>query len=108
MQQIASISSNGAPITYDNGGFAVGGAAVGIEEVMAYEKSGVIVWMNEETRSWAHALASSIAVSQPATARRATGGSAEPKKPFYKKSWVWAMAAVLILGALAGNSGGPS
>lgn len=108
MQQLATVSSSGAAVTYDNGVFAVGGEAVGIEKVMEYDRLGVLKWANEETKTWLYQTAQTApAIPQPAAAAAPMGGAEKPKKPWYKKWWVWAIAVVILFVAIgsAGNKG---
>ena len=108
MQQLATVTTNGSAVTYDNGAFAVGGESATIEKVMEYDKLGILTWANDETKSWAYQLASAGPASpQSAVVAHATGTSAKTKKPWYKKWWVWAIA-VLFIGAAASGAGGGS
>ena len=108
MQQIATVTSNGAAVTYDNGVFAVGADRVGIEKVMEYDSLGILTWANEETKAWAYQTAAASAVPQAAAAVAPTGTPEKPKKAWYKKWWVWAIAVVVVLAAASGSGGGKS
>ena len=95
-------------MTYDNGAFAVGADRVGIEKVMEYDKLGVLTWTNEETKAWAYQTAASSAATPAApqfAAAQPMGKQPKPKKAWYKKWWVWAIAVVVVLIAIAGQGG---
>lgn len=120
MQQVATVSSTGASVTYDNGVFVVGAETVGIEKVMEYDRLGALTWVSEETKVWAQQVAASalgaprpVAVAQPVAVpampqpAAPTAGATKPKKPLYKKWWVWVLG-ILLLGAVGNAIGGGS
>lgn len=109
MQHVATVTSTGAAVTYDEGKFAVGGEAVGIEKVMEYERLGVLTWVNDETKAWAYQVASStpVAAAPGAAAPLMAVLPVKPKKPLYKKWWVW-VVGILLLGAIGNAIGGGS
>lgn len=104
MQQIATVSSNGAPVTYDNGVFAVAGEVVGIEKIMEYDKLGVLNWASDETRVWAQQIAASAPAAPSAPVAATT--PAPVKKPWYTKWWVWVIVVFVLLAAIGSCSGG--
>jgi Domain of unknown function (DUF4352) len=111
MQQIATVTSNGAAVTYDNGVFAVGTDRVGIEKVVEYDNLGILTWANEETKAWAYqaAAASAAAPAAPQPAAAAPRSTPEKlKKAWYKKWWVWAIAVVVVIAAISGSGGSKS
>lgn len=98
MQQLATVTSNGAAVTYDNGIFAVGGETVGVEKVIEYDKLGVLTWANDETRAWAYQTAASAPTApQPTAVAQPVSKEAEPSKPVYKKWWFWVVVATLLI-----------
>jgi hypothetical protein len=124
MQEVATVTSTGAVVTYDEGVFAIGGGTVGVEKVIEYDGLGIVAWVSEEMKVWAYQVASAAsAVAEPAAHAPAIAPAAIPtgpgpeasraKNPFYKKWWVWAGAAVVVLiiatsGARGGSSSNPA
>jgi len=51
--RIASINPSGKDVDFSDGVFRVGGEIVTKEQVLDYEKLGVLEWTNDELRNWA-------------------------------------------------------
>lgn len=86
--------ADGRPLTYDEQTltFAIGGAIVTPDQVVAYDKAGQLNWVNLETRAWAWKVADA----------RAEAANAPAPAPAQKPTplWVKILVPVLIGGAL--------
>jgi len=108
VQELATVNSTGASVTYDDGVFAIAGATVGIEKIMEYDGLGVLAWVNEETHMWAQQLATpGVASPPPVPSSQAVGDAPKAKKPLYKKWWVWVLG-ILVLAAIVNAASGGS
>jgi len=89
---------DGRELTYDQSShsLAAGSATVTVEQLLHYDAAGEITWASEQARSWAHSLRTAVQVppqlSEPATAVSSS------ETAWFRKRWVWAIAAVLSIG----------
>jgi hypothetical protein len=59
---------DGRPLGYDeaSNSFDVGGTAVGIQDVIAYDQAAHLTWASEDLKSWAYQVSASMAPAAPA------------------------------------------
>lgn len=95
---------DGRSLSYDEtkSAFTIEGTPVGLEQIRGWDGAGQIEWASDQIAAW-------FRTSFPAPAQPGvTLDAAVARKPWFKKWWVYAIAAVVILGALSqGSSNDP-
>lgn len=102
---IATFSSSGKVITFDDGVFFVDGIASTVGRVIEYDELGTLTWVSDEMRSWAYQVSSGIPDSGPTPKRsstRARGSAAYELGRWIGKNRVLAVLLGLLVLALAG------
>jgi len=85
-------------VVFDNETFTIeGSGAVDLRILMQFAASGDLEWVSQEMRDWANQRANAMAVASPGTP--AAVAAVPRAKPFYKRAWFIALAAVAVLGA---------
>ncbi|MDP3630245.1 MAG: hypothetical protein Q8S43_04740 [Actinomycetota bacterium] len=91
MKQVATISTNGAEVIFDEGVFSVGGEGARIEQLIDYDKLGVLTWPSEDMKRWFYEIAAAAA----ATAQPASGAPPVSRRPLWIALIVIALLAVV-------------
>lgn len=97
--------TDGRALNYDENtrAFTVGEAPVTLDQVHAYDGAGQITWASDETRQWTQAAFQWVGQTAAVTPVVTQSKMAEP---WFRKWWVWAVAALLLVSIVAAGNGG--